>query len=64
MVEAHGRRRSGYVVLGSGWGHDVVPVVDAARIEVGGERDVDGGHGGDRRGDDPNAHLAPEGGAT
>lgn len=52
------------MVLGSGWGHDVVPVVDAARIEVGGERDVDGGHGGDRRGEDPNAHLAPEGGAT
>lgn len=51
-------------MLGSGGGHDVVPVVDAARVEVGGERDVDGGHGGDRRGEDRHAHLAPEGGAT
>lgn len=64
-VEAHARRRSEHV-MGSGRGHDVVvvPVAGAARVEVRGERDVDGGHGGDRRCEDRHAHLAPEGGAT
>jgi hypothetical protein len=42
----------------------VVPVVRAARVEVGGERHVDGDHGCECPGEDRHAHLAPEGGAA
>ena len=42
----------------------MVPVVGAARVEVGGERHVDGDHGCECPGEDRHAHLAPEGGAA
>lgn len=42
----------------------MVPVAHVARVEVGGECDVGGGHGGDRRCEDRDTHLAPEGGAA
>jgi hypothetical protein len=48
----------------SGRGQRVVEVVAAAGDEGDGEHDVDGEHGGDRRGEDPDAHLPPEGGAA
>lgn len=56
-LQLHPRKRSG-------GGQRVVVVVPAAADEGDGERDVDGGHGGDRRGEDPDAHLPPEGGAA
>lgn len=42
----------------------MVPVADVARVEVGGECDVGGGHGGDRQCEDRDTHLSPEGGAA
>ena len=42
----------------------MVPVVGAARVEVGGERHVDGDHGCECPGEDRHAHLAPECGAA